>query len=159
MQWDKFAAACPEIAALGEERLGKNELCLIGTLRKDGSPRISPCEPDFAAGHLMLGMMWQSHKALDLLRDPRCVIHSCVSDRMGSEGDFKLYGTAVDIHDAELRETYRKTILARIGWEPEEPNYHLFAIDISSAGFATFEDEHYALAWDARKGLRRIELS
>ena len=158
MHWDEFAAACPEIAALGEERLRRNELCLVGTLRQDGSPRISPSEPDFAAGHLLLGMMWQSRKALDLLRDPRCVIHSCVSDRMGSEGDFKLYGTAVDIQDPALRETYRRTILARIGWEPEEPNYHLFAIDIASAGFASFADEHYALAWDPKNGLRRMEL-
>ena len=158
MRWDEFADACPEIAALGEERLRKNELCLVGTLRQDGSPRISPCEPDFAAGHLLLGMMWQSRKALDLLRDPRCVIHSCVSDRMGSEGDFKLYGRAIDIQDLAQREIYRQTILARIGWEPEEPNYHLFAIDIASAGFATFGDEHYALAWDARKELRRMAL-
>jgi len=158
MRWDEFADACPEIAALGEERLRKNELCLVGTLRQDGSPRISPCEPDFAAGHLLLGMMWQSRKALDLLRDPRCVIHSCVSDRMGSEGDFKLYGRAIDIQDLAQREIYRQTILARIGWEPEEPNYHLFAIDIASAGFATFSDEHYALAWDPDKGLRRLAL-
>jgi hypothetical protein len=158
MQWDEFAIACPEIAMLGEERLRRNELCLVGTLRKDGWPRISPCEPDFAAGQLLLGMMWQSKKALDLLRDPRCVVHSCVSDRMGTEGEFKLYGSAVNIQDPTLRETYRQTIFARIGWEPEEPNYHLFAIDISSAAFATFGDEHYALAWDPQRGLRRMEL-
>jgi hypothetical protein len=158
MQWDEFAIACPEIAMLGEERLRRNELCLVGSIRKDGSPRISPSEPDFAAGQLLLGMMWQSKKALDLLRDPRCVIHSCVCDREGTEGEFKLYGQAVDIQDPALRETYRKTVFARIGWEPEEPNYHLFAIDIASAAFATFAGEHYALAWDARKNLRRMEL-
>jgi hypothetical protein len=58
-----------------------------------------------------------------------------------------------------LRETYRQAIFARIGWEPEEPKYHLFAIDIASATFATFADEHYALAWDPAKGLRRMELA
>jgi len=158
MQWDEFAKQCPSIAKLGEERLRKNELCLVGTLRRDGSPRISPCEVDFAAGHLFLGMMWQSKKALDLLRDPRCVIHSCVCDREGSEGEFKLYGNAVDIQDPALRAIYRKTVFARINWEPEEPNYHLFAIDIASAAFATFADEHYAFAWDPAKGLRRMEL-
>ena len=57
----------------------------------DGTPRISPCELDFAAGHLILGMMWQSRKALDLLRDPRCVLHTCTTDRMGTEGDAKIY--------------------------------------------------------------------
>jgi hypothetical protein len=159
MQWDEFVKQCPEIARLGDERLRKNELCLVGSIRKDGSPRISPCEIDFVAGQLLLGMMWQSKKALDLLRDPRCVIHSCVCDRMGTEGEFKLYGRAVDIQDPQLRETYRTTILARIGWETDEPNYHLFAIDIDSAAFATFADEHYALAWDPHKGLRRMELA
>ena len=158
MRWDEFMAKCPEIAEKGEERLKRNELLLIGSLRKDGSPRISPCEPDFVDGELMMGMMWQSKKALDLLRDPRCVLHSCVSDRMGSEGEFKLYGRMVEVKDPSRRQRYRETIKERIDWAPEEPNYHLFAIDIDSAAFATFADEHYALAWNPEKGLRRFAL-
>jgi hypothetical protein len=159
MRWIDFAAACPELATLGEERLRRDELCLVGTLRKDGSPRISPTEPDFVDGDLMLGMMWQSHKALDLLRDPRCAIHSCVADRNGTEGDFKLYGRMVPVTDAATRERYRKTILARIGWEPEEPRYHLFAVDIDSAGFVIFGEGQYAAAWDLARGYRRLPLA
>jgi hypothetical protein len=94
VRFGELAAVCPELAALGEERLRRNELCLVGTLRADGTPASAPA-PDFAAGQLLLGMMWRSRKALDLLRDPRCVVHSCVSDRMGTEG-FKLYGPAWD---------------------------------------------------------------
>ena len=45
VRWEKFAAACPELASLGEERLRGRELCLLGTLRKNGYPRISPVEP------------------------------------------------------------------------------------------------------------------
>ena len=158
MRWDEFVTRCPDIAQKGEERLRRNELLLIGSLRKDGSPRISPCEPDFVDGELMLGMMWQSRKALDLLRDPRCVVHSCVSDRMGSEGEFKLYGRAVEVRDATRRQRYRETVKARIDWEPAEPNYHLFAVDIDSAAFVTFADEHYALSWRPERGLRRALL-
>jgi hypothetical protein len=158
VRFEDFAAACPELATLGEERLRRNELCLLGTIRADGSPRISPCEPDFAAGHLLLGMMWRSRKALDLLRDPRCVVHSCVSDRMGTEGDFKLYGRALDIRDPELRAIYRETVQARIDWAPDEPDFHLFAIDVDSAGFVVFGGERYGLAWDAERGLRRWEI-
>ncbi|MDQ2980896.1 MAG: hypothetical protein M3R26_01035 [Actinomycetota bacterium] len=84
------SAACPELASLGEERLRARELCLLGTPRKNGYPRITPVEPDFVDGQLVLGMMWRSPKALDLMRDPRCVVHSVVSDRAGTEGDFKL---------------------------------------------------------------------
>jgi len=159
VRWDEFVQACPELAGLGEERLRRQELCMLGTLRKNGFPRISPCEPEFAAGHLLLGMMWQSPKARDLLRDPRCVVHSCTTNRMGSEGDFKLYGHAEDVQDGELRAAYRAAIKARIDWEPEEPSYHLFAIDVDSAGFLVFGEERYGLAWDLERGLRRWALS
>ena len=42
MNWDQFAARAPELAALAQERFEKSGVCLIGTLRRDGSPRISP---------------------------------------------------------------------------------------------------------------------
>jgi hypothetical protein len=149
MRWDEFAAACPELASLGEERLG--------TLRKNGYPRISPVEPDFVDGRLMVGMMWRSPKALDLLRDPRCVVHSVVSNRSGTEGDFKLYCRGVAVEDDESRTSYRATIKERIDWEPTEPNYHLFAFEIDSAGFVIFGGDRYGLAWDPERGLRRWE--
>jgi hypothetical protein len=157
MRWEEFAAACPELASLGEERLRARELCLLGTLRKNGYPRISPVEPEFVDGDLMLGMMWQSPKALDLLRDPRCVVHSVVSNREGTEGDFKLYAEAHDVQEPASRQRYRETIKARIDWEPEEPNYHLFALDVDSAGFVVFGENRYGLAWDRQRGLRRWE--
>ena len=107
----------------------------------------------------MLGMMWRSPKALDLLRDPRCVVHSVVSDREGTEGDFKLYGRAVDMKDPERRGRYRQTIKERLDWAPDEPNYHLFAIDVESAGFVIFGGERYGLAWSPDSGLRRWTMS
>jgi hypothetical protein len=159
MRWEEFAERCPELARLGEERLRARELCLVGTLRRGGYPRISPVEPDFVDGELMLGMMWRSPKALDLRRDPRCVVHSVVSDREGTEGDFKLYGRGVDVQEPDRRTRYRETVKARLDWAPDEPNYHLFAIDVESAGFVIFGGERYGLAWDPRSGLRRWTLS
>jgi hypothetical protein len=159
MRWEEFAAACPELASLGEERLRARELCLLGTLRKNGYPRISPVEPEFVDGELMLGMMWQSPKALDLLRDPRCVVHSVVSSREGTEGDFKLYAEAHDVQEPASRQRYRKTIKARIDWEPEEPIFHLFVLEIGSAGFVIFGKDRYGLAWDPNGGLRRWEIT
>jgi hypothetical protein len=116
MRWNDFAEACPELAALGEERFRARELCLLGTLRRNGWPRITPVEPDFVDGELMSGMMWRSPKALDLLRDPRCVVHSVVSRRDGDEGDFKLYARARQIDDSDVRARYRATIKERIDW-------------------------------------------
>lgn len=158
MSWDAFESACPELATLARTRFEHDELVMLGTIRSDGSPRISPCEVDFAEGHLFLGMMWRSKKALDLRRDPRCVVHSVTCDRMGTNGDLKLYGRMANVQDPGLREAYRRTIKARIDWEPDEPEFHLFSLDVETAGFTIFGDDHHALAWDPATGLRRMAL-
>jgi hypothetical protein len=154
MKWGEFAGAAPELAELGWERFQRHELCMLATLRANGWPRISPCELDLVDGQLLLGMMWHSPKALDLLRDPRCVLHSCTSDRMGTEGDFKLYGRGVDQPDSGVREAYREAIKARIEWEPSEP-FHLFAVDVSSAAYLLFGGDGYAMVWNPEEGVRR----
>jgi len=158
MRWDTFEQACPEIARLARERFSRDEVVLVGTIRADGSPRISPNEVEFAAGRLLLGMMWRSKKALDLVRDPRIAVHSAPSDRMNPGGDVKLYGRAVDERDSDVRQAYRDTIGARIGWAPDEPDYHLFSLDVHSAGYAVFGEGSHALAWDPEQGLRRLPL-
>lgn len=155
MRWDEFARAAPELAQLGAERFTTHELLLLGTLRPSGWPRISPVELDFVDGELLTGMMPHSPKALDLLRDPRYVAHSVVTSRLGTEGDFKLYGRARAVDDPERRAAYRAAIKARIDWEPTEPNYHLFALEVESAGFVVFGDDAFGMAWDAERGLRR----
>ena len=92
--WTEFKAHAPELAGLAEERFAVADLVLLGTLRKDGSPRISPIEYSYFDGDFLMGSMWQSKKALDLLRDPRCVIHSATADKSGQQGDVKLHGRA-----------------------------------------------------------------
>jgi len=154
MRWDAFAAACPEIAARAHARFTADELVLLGTLRKDGSARISPCEIDFADGRLMLGMMWRSRKALDLTRDPRIVVHSLPSDKANLGGDAKLYGRAVDEQDPDVREAFGRAIQARLDWRPDEP-FHLFSLDVSEAAFVVFGEERTVLTWDPERGLRR----
>ena len=107
---------------------------LVGTLRHNGWPRISPVEPLITDGSLHLGMMWQSRKGLDLLADPRCVVHSTVTDKGGTEGDVKIYGRAVDIVDPDVRKRYGVALYDRIGWRPDG-DFHLFAVDIDEVGF------------------------
>ena len=150
MSWENFKRDAPELAELGEELFARTDLVLIGTLRKNGWPRISPVELLFVDGHLYLGMMWQSRKALDLLRDPRCTVHNTVANRDATEGEFKLYGRAVDIQDAEMRRRYSIALHAKMGWSPEEPEYHLFSIDVESASYAVVQgDEWVRKLWKA----------
>ena len=158
MRWDAFEAACPELATMARARFVKDEVVMLGTIRSDGTPRISPCEVDFAGGHLFIGMMWRSMKALDLLRDPRCAVHSVTYDRLGTDGDLKLYGRMTNVQEPELRDAYRRSIKARIDWEPDEPEFHLFSLDVETAGFTIFGDDHHAMAWGPATGLCRLPL-
>ena len=150
MIWEDFNLNAPRLAARGEEQIERTGLILLGTLRKNGWPRISPVEAYFLDGRLYLGMMWRSRKALDLLRDPRCTVHSVVSKRDGTEGEFKLYGRAVDIRNPEMRGRYADAVYKKIGWRPEESEYHLFSIDIESASFSVIQDgEWLREVWNA----------
>lgn len=90
--WDEFELQAPALAALCFQRFKSTDLLMLGTLRKDGFPRISPIEWVIYEGELALGGIWQAKKALDLLRDPRCTIHSTTSNKDGKQGDAKLWG-------------------------------------------------------------------
>jgi len=90
--WADLRAADPELAAIGAERLLGPGLVMVGTRRANGWARLSPVEPLEVDGVLYLGMIWQSYKALDLLRDPKVSIQSVVTRADGIEGDVKLYG-------------------------------------------------------------------
>ena len=94
--WREMELGAPEIARLGMARLNAARVALLGTLRCDGSPRISPVEPYFAAGQLLVGAMAWSTKAADLRRDPRYVLHSTVTGPDSGEEELKLYGSAVE---------------------------------------------------------------
>ena len=150
MKWSELTAASPQLAAIGRERIDHVGLILLGTLRRDGYPRISPVEPVFVGGELELGMIWQSKKALDLLRDPRCTVHSVVADRNGAEGEFKAWGRAQDVRDPAERERYCVALHEKIGWRPKEP-FHVFRLDVESAAYRVFKEggKVYALVWKA----------
>ena len=148
--WRQFAAQAPELATLGEAQFARTGLALAGTLRRDGWPRISPVEPFIVDGELYLGMMWQSVKALDLLRDSRCVVHSTVSDREGTEGEFKVYGRAVEVTDPDERRRFADAVFTAIGFRPEEPEFHCFAIAIESVAFSKLRDgQFHRQVWKA----------
>jgi hypothetical protein len=103
ISWQELEAAAPQIAQLGRQRLEVTRVALLGTLRKDGSPRISPVEPYLSQGELLFGSMARSAKTRDLLRSPRCAVHSAITGPDSGEAELKLYGRAVEASH-ELRE-------------------------------------------------------
>jgi hypothetical protein len=138
------------LAALIRERFDGPGLILLGTLRIDGRPRISPVEPLFLDGQLYLGMMWRSMKALDLRRDPRCVVHSLVTTKDSTEGDVKVYGTAVEVTDPDERDRYGVALEAAIGWRPTG-DFHLFTVDIDEVGYIRVDGATHRV-WHWRPG-------
>jgi hypothetical protein len=100
--WREIERDAPELAARvrGCFEAGTNKT--IATLRRDGSPRISATELEFADGEVKLGMMGGSMKLLDVRRDPRVALHSPTleppkDDMSAWPGDAKLAGTVVEI--------------------------------------------------------------
>lgn len=56
--WTEFAALAPRIAEVFTRRhTATGKLCLLGTLRPDGAPRISPMEPALFEGQLWIAGM------------------------------------------------------------------------------------------------------
>ncbi len=155
MIWRDFEGAAPEIARLGKERLDRARVALLGTLRTDGFPRISPVEPYLVQGHLLFGVMARSMKALDLLRDSRCVLHSAVTGPDNAEGEFKLYGRANEVRDQELREGNPET-----WWMGRSTgDARVCSLDIEQAAFISWDIEHGEMTvrrWSPRLGLREV---
>jgi hypothetical protein len=151
VSWQEFVERAPALARAGRERFDRHELVMLGTLRRNGWPRISPVEFLYFEDDLTTGGMWQSKKCLDLLRDPRCVLHSVTADKSGTQGDFKLYGRAVSIDDPATRSRYGQAVFAAIGWQPSEP-FHLFRVDIEAAGFIVFGEEAATLKAEMAEG-------
>ena len=143
MSWQRFQSDAPELAADGKQLLEQTRIAVVGTVRSDGSPRISSIEPVILDGALYLGMMWQSRKALDLLRDPRIVLRNAICTSTGDETEIILRGRAVAIHDPETRRRYVDAVAERIAWR--EPNFHLFVVDVESVALIRYGDGQQAV--------------
>jgi Pyridoxamine 5'-phosphate oxidase len=160
MRWGEFEQAQPRFAAVGHEKLGGPGVVFVGTIRKDGSPRISPVEPFFWEGDLWLTMLLDSMKARDLKRDPRILIHSIVTQPDGgfSEGEYKVRGRALEETDAGLQTRIAEAIAERLPWRPEPGKFHLFRIDVDDVTFIRWEGDNnqYMTRWpEGREQVRR----
>jgi hypothetical protein len=133
VRWVDFEADALGLGAAARERLITPGVLLAATTRRDGTPRISPIEPLLLDGDLWLSMMWRSHKAADLARDNRILLHSIVTGPQDPGGEVKLRGTAIAVNDAPARRRYCDAVARDLGWRPEEPYFHLFRIDIRDA--------------------------
>ena len=149
--WRTLRTEAPELVAIGEERLKRFGLAMLGTLRADGSPRISTIEPHIAADELVFALIHGSAKALDLQRDPRCTLHSIVDDPDSGDPELSLRGRFVRV-DEETRRADPKA-----WWLTYEDAAPLVGtIELESAAVVRFELERgeiSILSWTPSGGL------
>jgi Pyridoxamine 5'-phosphate oxidase len=125
--WSEVESEAPELTALARGFFDAHVHKTIATLRRDGSPRISGIEMDFADGELTIGSMLNAVKALDLRRDPRFALHSGSDDPDDWKGDAKLAGTMEEIDPPEGSKSHRfraditELVVVRLG----EPADHI----------------------------------
>ncbi len=148
--WRDLELGAPEVARLGMARLDAARLALLGTLRRDGSPRISPVEPYLVEGQLLIGTMAWSAKAGDLRRDPRYVLHSVVPDPDSGAGELKLHGSATEAGQ-DLRGTADRGWW--LAWPPDKAI--VFCLGIAQAAFVEWDTGHGLMTvhrWSPRHG-------
>ncbi|CAN5646424.1 pyridoxamine 5'-phosphate oxidase family protein [soil metagenome] len=161
--WQQLTEIAPDLATALQGRFGAHIHALLGSLRRDGSPRISGIETTFALGELWLGMMPGSFKAADLRRDPRLALHAAVADEQLTGGDAKISGRAREVIDTAEVEAFIAHLQAEHGdkhADLEAGGLHLFRVDVTEVGFLTVEGDHMVIeSWREGSQVRRIERS
>ena len=143
--WAEFEAAQPEFASRVRTLLASRKHLTMATLRRDGSPRISGTEVEFADGQLRIGSMPGAVKALDLRRDPRVAIHGPTNDppagnASGWKGEAKIAGSAAEVESGS--------------------SAHRFLIDIHEAVITRLNEAGNRLvveSWTTERGYRITE--
>ena len=146
-RWQEFEGADPELAAHVRRCFAIRKHATLATLRRDGSPRISGTEVDFADdGEVYLGMMAGSLKALDLRRDPRLALHCPTEDAPEADptswlGDAKMAGRGVEVSEPDAGD-----------------GSHRFRIDVTEVVLTTVGGNHLVIrSWHPGRGVERRE--
>ncbi|HEV7626157.1 MAG TPA: pyridoxamine 5'-phosphate oxidase family protein [Streptomyces sp.] len=152
--WADFHAAEPEFADVVQARFEDFRHHVLGTLRTDGSPRLTGLEAGFRDGQLWLGMMIGSRKALDLRRDPRFSLHANPgSDSEMSGGDVRVSGRAVEVTDEGELARYAAGVPE--GEQPER--FHLFRTELSEVVRVHVEVPYIVFeVWHPGRALRTV---
>jgi hypothetical protein len=140
MIWAEFAAASPELAAAIRARLEAHPHHIIGTVRTDGSPRVSGTNVELTEDDpvdLRIGCMAHAVKAADLVRDPRYSLHSAPLDEQLDGGDAKIAGTV--------------TVVGSPGPDDE----HTFSLGIREASLVEVDGDRLRItSWTESAGTR-----
>lgn len=156
-RWQEVETEAPELAARVRTRFEAHRHHVLATLRADGSPRLSGLEIRFVGAEVWLGMMGQSHKALDLRRDPRLALHSATVDPEMADGDARISGRAEEESDPKQF----AAVFPTEGGDPSpDGEAHLFRVECTEIVLVTIGNppDHLMIeAWHPDRGVSRTQ--
>jgi hypothetical protein len=157
--WKDLAEQAPHIAEIFIRRhRAAGNLCLLATLRADGSPRISPMEPRILEGQLILVGMPNTTKFRDLERDPRFALHTATVDPHVGDGDAKVWGEARNVQDRDLHARFANDLFAESGFDLRGQAFDpFFVADLAGASSLEPADGHLRITiWKPGEGERVV---
>jgi hypothetical protein len=130
VQWSAFgdSQVVHRRYARAMERFG---FVLVATIRRDGTPRISPVGAYVVRRDLMLVMIGGSHKARDLARDSRLALQTPVTNHDSPESEAKVRGHVREVEEAQ-REATAAVFEAASGVRPPDA-WRFFAVTLLAA--------------------------
>jgi hypothetical protein len=133
--WKEFKKLNSSLAEFGEERFNTG-VAYLGSVRKNGFPRVHPVTPIISPNKLFIFMEPTSPKGFDLRQNGYYAIHSSVVDTDGSNGEFRINGNAKLIEDANIR----KEAVEASSYSPKD-RYVLFELSVEEAGSTVYVNE------------------
>lgn len=103
----------------------------------------------------MIVMIRGTHKARDVVRDPRLVLNTPITDPADPGSEFKLRGRTVAVDEPNLIEATATATETTSGWRPPA-DWHYFEVEVEDA--ALMDWDHGALTmtrWSRERGLER----
>ena len=154
----ELGSIVPDLAVRARAILSSTTNAVLGTVRRDGTPRLSGIDPFFHDGELHLGSMPDARKGQDLRRDPRMVLHSIpwesrrLRDGAADPGaaDVKLTGAASLVTDPAVIGAIFKTPAEDV--DPATSG-DLFVIDVVGLAVISVADDQLVIErWTATDG-------
>jgi hypothetical protein len=98
-------------------------------------------EPRVFDGQLVLAGMPGTMKFRDLEREPRFCLHTATIDTQVTDGDVKLWGSVVDVRDADLHRRFAEDLFEQTGFDIRGQEFgHYYVADLSSASAVEVRD-------------------
>lgn len=157
--WTDFTTGAPRISTIFRRRhAATGKLCLLATVRADGSPRISPIEPSVFEDRLWLIGMPDTTKFHDLHRDPRFCLHTATVDTQVGDGDAKLFGSVSDVRDTDLHQRFAQDLFDQSGFDLRGEVFgHFYEAHLTGASAVELVDGHMEVTiWKPGEGERVV---